>query len=158
MGDIGSFDICRKLESHLNAFNQSAELSIDNFGKRYEDDQKMSKKPSNYFSQQYPSSKPTLPELGGYSGLFGNLAFYVGLGWDPNKPSEYLTDQTDGLFVWDDVSINKLNESKLAGDLKSKQLVYICICYMLELAYSLMLGSSGLAIKAFRPFTSVGSQ
>lgn len=69
-----------------------------------------------------------------------------------------MTDQTDGLFVWDDVSINKLNESKLAGDLKSKQLVYICICYMLELAYSLMLGSSGLAIKAFRPFTRVGSQ
>ena len=67
-----------------------------------------------------------------------------------------MTDQTDGLFVWDDVSINKLNESKLAGDLKSKQLVYIC--YMLELAYSLMLGSSGLAIKAFRPFTRVGSQ
>ena len=67
-----------------------------------------------------------------------------------------MTDQTDGLFVWDDVSINKLNESKLAGDVKSKQLVFIC--YMLELAYSLMLGSSGLAIKAFRPFTSVGSQ
>jgi hypothetical protein len=67
-----------------------------------------------------------------------------------------LTDQTDGLFVWDDVSINKLNESKLAGDVKSKQLVFIC--YMLELAYSLMLGSSGLAIKAFRPFTRVGSQ
>jgi hypothetical protein len=52
----------------------------NNVGKRCEDNKKKLKKLSNYFSQQYPSSKLTLPELGGYSGLFGNLAFYVGLG------------------------------------------------------------------------------
>jgi hypothetical protein len=124
------------------------------FKQRLKDDQAKSKNPTNAFSRRYPFNKPPLADKGGWDGTFSDLTLYIGLSWNPNSVNEYLTNESNGLFIWDEVSIKKLNESKVTGDLQSKKLIFICC--MNELVYSLMLELESVPITPFQPFVGVG--
>jgi len=91
-----------------------------------------------------------------WDGTFSDLTLYIGLSWNPNSVNEYLTNKSNGLFIWDEVSIKKLNESKVTGDLQSKKLIFICC--MIKLVYSLMLELESVPITPFQPFVGVGTR
>ena len=84
------------------------------------------------------------------------FTLHIGLSWNPNSVNEYLTNESNGLFIWDTVSVKKLNESKVTGDLQSKKLIFICC--MIELVYSLMLELESVPITPFQPFVGVGAR
>jgi hypothetical protein len=84
------------------------------------------------------------------------FTLYIGLSWNPNSVNEYLTNESDGLFTWGTVSIKKLNESQVTGDLQSKKLNFICC--MIELVYTIMLELESVPITPFQPFVGVGAR
>jgi hypothetical protein len=64
---------------------------------------------------------------------------YVGVGFDPERNNQCLTRVENGLFVWSDLALKKLQEANVAGatDLQSKQMTIVCC--MFEFLYYLML-------------------
>ena len=120
------------------------------FESLFKDTLAKSKSPSCQFSRKYPFHKPSLPEQGGWDGVFDNLSMYVGVGFDPNGNNECFTRSEDGVFVWSDVALKKLGEANIAGatDIKSKQMTMVCC--MFEFLYYLMLDAG--AIPGYVPF------
>lgn len=126
-----------------------------NFQWRYEQDMTQSKNPesTNAFSKKYPFKKPSLHTEGGYHGKFDDLQLCIGIGFDPTKANKCFTREEGGLFVWNDATLNRLNQSKVAGDLETKK--RILVCCMFELFFHLMLDArirSDIPLKTFRPF------
>ena len=106
------------------------------------------------FSRKYPKVPPRSSHLGGWDGTFNNLDFFTPSAFDPKADNDCLVRKDGGLFVWTDLTLSKLGESKISGDLKSKQLVFISC--MFELMYSLMMDTTkSTTIKALRPFMPV---
>eukprot|EP00984_Skeletonema_dohrnii_P027868 scaffold17562_cov140-Skeletonema_dohrnii-CCMP3373.AAC.3 len=124
-------------------------------GSRYDEDKKNSEKADTFFAQKYPSKQPRNAQWGGWSGTFGDLVFYAPIAFDPNAENDCLFRKEGGLFVWSEATLNKLGESKVSDDLKTKQLMFISC--MFEFMYSLMMDATkSIPVKAFRPFTPVG--
>jgi hypothetical protein len=125
------------------------------FSSQYDEDKKESSKQTTAFSRKYPTVPPRCSHLGGWDGTFNDLDFFTPFAFDPKADNDCLVRKDGGLFVWTDLTLSKLGESKISGDLKSKQLVFISC--MFELMYSLMMDTTkGTTIKALQPFMPVG--
>ena len=75
-------------------------------------------------------------------GFWHHLRQYCGIGFSRKEGTKGITDIEDGLFMWDENSIKKIENLKLIGctTIKEKQLVMVG--YALELVYDLMIAVS----------------
>ena len=112
------------------------------FEQRYEDDGKNSRNPNSTsnLSKLYPSTKPIMPEEGGYCGIFDDLNLCIGI--DPTANNDCLTRRDNGLFVWTDRTMIKLGESTEGNNIKEKQMRLAL--QIVQLMYSLMMGNDAI--------------
>ena len=114
------------------------------FEQRYEDDGKNSRNPNSTsnLSKLYPSTKPIMPEEGGYCGIFDDLILCIGIGINPAANNDCLTRRDNGLFVWTDRTMIKLGESTEGNNIKEKQMRLAL--QIVQLMYSLMMGKDAI--------------
>ena len=120
--------------------------SDKSFEQRWKEDLRnaKAKTPSSAFAQLYPSKKPTNAEKGGWDGVFASdLRMHIGLGIDTaGGENACLIRREDGIFVWSERTMRKLEESNSPGTLETKQIKLICGTF--ELAYRLMMGKDAI--------------
>ena len=75
-------------------------------------------------------------------GYWHHLNQYCGIGFSRKDGTEGIKDIREGLFMWDESSVKRINKLKLIGCTNFNEKQLVMVGYALELVYDLMIAVS----------------